>query len=56
MTKKQAVKYLEKVLKDWDAFCFGHRRFSEAIRILLVVEDEKDIKRSEKNEINTEQD
>jgi hypothetical protein len=35
MTKEQAIKYLENVLKNWSEFCNGHRPFALAIKVLL---------------------
>ena len=35
MKTKDAVKYLEKVLERWSCFTASHRKFKEAIEILL---------------------
>lgn len=33
--RKSALKYLERVSKDWYEFCRSHRQFQRAINILI---------------------
>ena len=35
-TEQQAIAYLSKVLKDWKAFGDSHRRFKQALQIILT--------------------
>lgn len=39
MTQQEAILYLRNVLENWSAFCEGHHKFEQALRVLL---DEKE--------------